>query len=166
MPKIFICIYKYSRLAIRLYIFRSKFRNKFFEIWKKNFPLVCRACRDKFIDSYITHCNLINIHALLFVHIFFGFRLKFRKRIWNLRNAFHKFVEFIEMNLLMFNIEDLIYKRSPAIRLNIVIQTESISECTLKDLSNDTVYDTPTKAEKSLATRKTIYLLRYTGREP
>ena len=40
----------------------------------------------------------------------------------------------------MYNIKDLVEKESPAIRLNIMVQadgrTESISECTLKDLSN------------------------------
>ena len=37
----------------------------------------------------------------------------------------------------MYNIKDLGYKQSPTISSKIVIQTETISECTLKALSND-----------------------------
>ena len=73
--------------------------------FEKRFPLVCRACRVKSIDN-ITHCNLINIHAL-FVYIFFGFLPKFRKRILNLKEKNHLFVELVETNLLMYNINDL-----------------------------------------------------------
>ena len=46
-------------------------------------------------------------------------------------------MELVETNPLMHNIKDLGQKRSPAIRLKIVVQTESISEYTLNDLSND-----------------------------
>ena len=47
----------------------------------------------------------------------------------NLKLAFHCFVELVETNPLMYNIKDFGYKRSPAIRLKIVVHTESISEC-------------------------------------
>ena len=69
------------------------------------------------------HCISINIHASLFVQTFFGFPPKFRKRIKKLKRAFHLFVELIETNPLMYNIKDLGWKRSPAILLKIVVQT-------------------------------------------
>ena len=75
--------------------------------FKKNpLSLVCRACRDESIDI-ITHCTLINIHASLFAQIFLSFRPKFRKLIWNLKKAFHYYVELDKTNPLLYNIKYL-----------------------------------------------------------
>ena len=44
--------------------------------YEMSFPLVCRACQDESIHIYLsnlTHWNLIHIHTLLFIWIFFIF---------------------------------------------------------------------------------------------
>ena len=61
---------QYSRLAIRLNIFSFLVINlkKNLKL-EKSSPLVCRAHRHKSNDvaTSTTHCNLINIPALLFI---------------------------------------------------------------------------------------------------
>ena len=46
---------------------------------------------------------MINIHASLFVWIFFVFCPNFHKLIWNLKKAFNYFVELLETNPLIYN---------------------------------------------------------------
>ena len=102
---------------------------------KKIFPSVCRACWEEF-HWYITHCNLINIHSSLF----FWKKFRFSAKNSKFEKVVHQFVEHVESletNPLMYNIKDLGYKWSPAFRLKVVVQTESILECTLEDLSYD-----------------------------
>ena len=72
---------QYSRLAsLEIFpVFGQKFENEF-EIWKKNFPLVCRARWDESIDLYLhnikhlTYIQSLAIHFKIVVHrqIYFG----------------------------------------------------------------------------------------------
>ena len=75
------------------------------EIWKK--LSISLKSSSRRIYWYITHCNLINIHASLLFWIFFGFRpiIRKTKKIRNLKKSFS--LELLETDPLMYNIKDL-----------------------------------------------------------
>ena len=61
-------------------------------IWKRNWKKklsISLSSSLRRIHWYLTHFNLINIHASLFFWKKFCFWLKIRKRIQNLKKAFH-----------------------------------------------------------------------------
>ena len=59
----------------------------------------------------------------------------------------------------MYNIKDLGWNWSPAIRLKIVVQTDGIDFGMYSQRPFEW-YDTPSKAENELTTRKTLYFPR------
>ena len=111
--------------------------------FEKSFSLVCRACWEKSIDIAITHWNLINIHASLFVWKFYGFWKKNSKMNSKLEKCFPLVCrpcwdKSIDVSHQIFRIKmksSYLFEDRGTDR-----QTESISEVSysLKDLSNDT----------------------------
>ena len=98
-------------------------------------PLASAACRNESIDVSTYSTLHFDQYSHLSIHFnIFGLRPIIRKQIWNLK-----------INPLMYNIRDLRLNQRPAICLKIVVhtdrQTESILECTLRDLSNDIPYN-------------------------
>ena len=135
-----------------------------FKLWRlwKSFSLVCRACRDETID--IKHIVIWSIfmprYSFEYFFWFWAKNSKTNPKFWKKFSISLLRSLIVEINPLMHNIKNKVHL---FVWRSWYRQTELILECTFKDLSND-IWHTY-QSQNLFATRKTIYLPRYTRGE-